>query len=56
MATAAARARTYTVEGGDTLGSIAIKSQGRRSAHMLEQLNPGVDPTALRIGEKIRVE
>jgi len=47
-------ARTYTVQSGDTLGSIATKT-GTTVAR-LEQLNPGVDPTALRIGEKIRVQ
>jgi LysM repeat protein len=46
--------RTYTVQSGDTLGSIAIKTG--TTVAMLEQLNPGVDPTALRVGEKIRVE
>jgi LysM repeat protein len=46
--------RTYTVRSGDTLGSIAAKT-GTTVAR-LEQLNPAVDPTALRVGEKIRVE
>jgi LysM repeat protein len=46
--------RTYTVQSGDTLGSIATKEG--TSVAMLEQLNPGIDPTALRVGEKIRVE
>lgn len=46
--------RTYTVQSGDTLGSIATK-EGTTVAK-LEQLNPGIDPTALRVGEKIRVE
>jgi LysM repeat protein len=48
------RAGTYTVQSGDTLGSIARK-KGTTVAR-LEQLNPGIDPTALRIGQKIRVE
>jgi LysM repeat protein len=48
------RRRTYTVLSGDTLGSIATKT-GTTVAR-LEQLNPGVDPTALRVGEKIRVQ
>ena len=48
------RGRTYTVQSGDTLGSIAAKT-GTTVAR-LEQLNPGVDPTALRVGQKIRVE
>src|SRR5438477_6370064 len=46
--------RTYTVQSGDTLESIATRT-GTTVAR-LEQLNPGVDPTALRVGEKIRVE
>ena len=48
------RSRTYTVKSGDTLESIATKT-GTTVAR-LEQLNPGVDPTALHVGEKIRVE
>jgi LysM repeat protein len=47
-------ARTYTVQSGDTLGGIAAKT-GTTVAR-LEQLNPGIDPTALRVGEKIRVQ
>jgi LysM domain-containing protein len=46
--------RTYTVQSGDTFASIAIK-EGTTVAR-LEQLNPGVDPTTLHIGEKIRVQ
>ena len=49
-----AHARTYTVQSGDTLGSIASK-MGTTVAR-LEQLNPNVDPTALRIGQTIRVQ
>lgn len=48
------RARTYTVQSGDTLGGIAAK-MGTTVAR-LEQLNPGIDPTALRVGETIRVQ
>ncbi|MFL5959684.1 MAG: LysM peptidoglycan-binding domain-containing protein [Gaiellaceae bacterium] len=48
------RARTYTVQSGDTFASIATKL-GTTVAR-LEHLNPGIDPTALRVGEKIRVE
>jgi Tfp pilus assembly protein FimV len=47
-------ARTYTVQSGDTLGEIAAKT-GTTVAR-LEQLNPGIDPTALSVGEKIRVQ
>jgi LysM repeat protein len=46
--------RTYIVQSGDTLGSIATKEG--TSVGKLEQLNPGIDPTALRVGEKIRVQ
>jgi LysM repeat protein len=48
------RVRTYTIRSGDTLGSIAAKT-GTTVAR-LEQLNPSIDPTALRVGQKIRVE
>ncbi len=46
--------KTYTVQSGDTLGTIAAKT-GTTVAR-LEQLNPGIDPTALRIGQTIRVQ
>jgi LysM repeat protein len=46
--------RTYTVQSGDTFASIATK-EGTTVAR-LEHLNPGVDPSTLRIGEKIRVQ
>ena len=46
--------RMYTVERGDTLGGIAAKT-GTTVAR-LEQLNPGIDPTALRVGQTIRVQ
>jgi LysM repeat protein len=46
--------RMYTIQSGDTLASIATK-EGTTVAR-LEQLNPGIDPTALRVGTKIRVE
>jgi LysM repeat protein len=48
------RLRTYVVQRGDTFASIAAR-EGTTVAE-LEHLNPGVDPTALRIGEKIRVQ
>lgn len=46
--------RTYTVQSGDTFASIATR-EGTTVAR-LESLNPGVDPTTLRVGEKIRVQ
>jgi LysM repeat protein len=48
------RLRTYIVETGDTLDSIATK-EGTTVAK-LERLNPGVSPTALRVGQRIRVQ
>ena len=48
------RPRTYTVRSGDTLGSIASKYGTTVVA--IEHLNPGIDPTALSVGEKIRVK
>jgi LysM repeat protein len=48
------RRRTYTVQSGDTLAGIAAKT-GTTVAR-LEQLNPGIDPTALRVGQPIRVK
>jgi LysM repeat protein len=47
-------AQYYVVQSGDTLGSIA----GRYSTTVdeLMTLNPGIDPTALRIGQRIRVK
>jgi LysM repeat protein len=43
----------YTVASGDTLGGIADKYG--TTVEALLQLNPGIDPTALRVGQKIRV-
>jgi LysM repeat protein len=48
------RGQTYTIQSGDTLASIASKA-GTTVAR-LEQLNPGINPTALRVGQKIRVQ
>ncbi len=48
------RVRTYTVQSGDTLGGIAAKT-GTTVAR-LEQLNHGIDPKALRVGQTIRVQ
>jgi LysM repeat protein len=47
-------ARTYTVVSGDTLASIAAKAG--TTVDMLKKLNPGIDPTALQVGQKIRVQ
>jgi LysM repeat protein len=48
------RVRMYTIQSGDTLGSIAAKTG--TSVGRLQQLNPGIDPSALRIGQRIRVQ
>lgn len=47
-------AEYYTVQSGDTLGSIAQKYGS--TVDELGTLNPGIDPTALRIGQRIRVK
>jgi LysM repeat protein len=49
-----AKVRRYTVVSGDTLAAIAAKTGTTVAA--LIRLNPGIDPTALRIGQKIRVQ
>jgi LysM repeat protein len=46
--------QTYTIQSGDTLGSIAAKTG--TSIARLQQLNPGIDPSALQVGDKIRVQ
>jgi len=46
--------RTYTVVAGDTLASIAAKTG--TTVDTLKKLNPGIDPTALQVGQKIRVQ
>jgi LysM repeat protein len=51
--TASTAARYYTVQKGDTFGSIAAKESTTVAA--LETLNPGVNPTALQVGQRIRV-
>jgi LysM repeat protein len=51
---AATAANTYTIQSGDTYGSIATKFNTTVAA--LEALNPGVDSNALSVGQKIRVK
>ena len=46
--------RSYSVKAGDTLASIAAKT-GVPAAR-LTQLNPGLQPTALFIGQKIHLQ
>jgi Tfp pilus assembly protein FimV len=47
------RASAYSVRSGDTLGTIAERF-GTTVDHLLE-LNPGIDPHALRVGETVQV-
>lgn len=46
--------KTYTVQTGDTLSVIASKT-GTTVAVLLK-LNPHIDPQALQVGQKIRVQ
>jgi LysM repeat protein len=46
-------AEFYVIRSGDTLGSIAQKYG--TTTDELSTLNPGIDPTALRIGQQLRV-
>ena len=51
--TSTATARYYTVQAGDTLGAIALRE--KTTVDELLRLNPGIDPTALHAGQRIRV-
>jgi LysM repeat protein len=51
--TTAQEGEYYVVESGDTLGSIAERYD--TTVDELVRLNPGVDPVALRVGDRIRV-
>jgi LysM repeat protein len=46
--------RFYTIERGDTFGTVAEEFD--TTVERLIELNPGVDSTSLRIGQRIRVE
>ena len=52
--TTAENPRFYTIEAGDTFGSVAAEFD--TTVERLVELNPGVDPSALTIGQRIRVE
>jgi LysM repeat protein len=52
--TTAPGAEYHVVQSGDTLGSMAEKYS--TTVDELMTLNPGIDPTALHIGQKIRVK
>ena len=51
--TTAQEGEYYVIASGDTLGTIAEKYD--TTVEELVRLNPGVDPTALRVGDRIRV-
>jgi LysM repeat protein len=44
----------YVIQSGDTLGAIA--SRYATSVEALLRLNPGVEPTTLRPGERLRIK
>jgi len=46
--------RFYTVQTGDTFGSISAKTG--TSIAELERLNPGVNSNTLQVGQKLRVK
>jgi LysM repeat protein len=52
--TTAPGAEYYVVQSGNTLGSIAEKYS--TTVDELMTLNPGIDPTAMHIGQRIRVK
>jgi LysM repeat protein len=47
-------AQYYVIQSGDTLGSVAQRYS--TTVEQLLTLNPGVDPAALHIGQRIRVQ
>lgn len=51
--TTTSAARYYTIQSGDTLGAVAVRE--RTTVDALLRLNPGIDPTALHSGQRIRV-
>lgn len=46
--------RTYVVQRGDSFSTIAVETH--TSIAQLERLNPGLSPTALRVGQQIVVK
>jgi LysM repeat protein len=46
--------RFYTIESGDTFGSIAARFG--TTVELLRTLNPGVDEHALTVGQRVRVK
>lgn len=53
-ATTTLAGQTYTVQSGDTFGSISAKTGVPIS--QLEQLNPGVSSNSLQVGQRLRVK
>ncbi|WP_101844207.1 N-acetylmuramoyl-L-alanine amidase [Halobacillus sp. Marseille-P3879] len=51
----ASGASTHTIQQGDTFWSIANENEGL-SVDDLKKLNPSVDPSKLKIGEKIKIK
>jgi LysM repeat protein len=47
------RARFYRLRAGETISDVAIRF--RTTVEELLALNPGVEPTALNVGQRIRV-
>ena len=45
---------TYAIRAGDTLGIVADRYDTTVGA--LVELNPGIDPTSLQVGQEIRVK
>jgi LysM repeat protein len=51
--TSTSAARYYTIQPGDTLGSVATREN--TTLDELLRLNPGIDPHTLHSGQRIRV-
>lgn len=51
---AAPAKRFYTVQSGDTFGSIAAREG--ITVEQLQSLNPGVSSNALQVGQKLRIK
>ena len=45
---------TYAIRAGDTLGTVADRYD--TTVEALVELNPGIDPTSLQVGQEIRVK
>jgi LysM repeat protein len=53
-AAAPVTARFHEIRAGDTLGAVADRYE--TSVEALVELNPGIDPTALQVGQQVRVK